>query len=321
MVHYAQSSKPEVSVAQSAFAGAVSGAVTRAIAQPLDVLKIRFQLQLEPIRNGSKYSSVLQAVSSIVKEEGISTLWSGHIPAQMLSISFGVVQFSVYEKLTQMYQKTDPQFYIANKHWINFSNGAIAATFATITSYPFDTVRTRLIAEQKTNKAYRGFTDALFTMIRREGPISLFKGLVPTVAQIAPYAGIQFAVYKLFTDNILNKIAFFQRSTNMNSTIETSIIANAFAGSMAGFVSKTAVYPFDVIKKRLQIQGFQEHRKAFGRQMYCRGTVHCIFLTISEEGFLALYKGYGPSILKAVVVSALHFTVYDEIKHIILSIR
>ena len=33
-----------------AIAGAVSGCLTRAILSPVDVLKIRFQLQLEPIK-------------------------------------------------------------------------------------------------------------------------------------------------------------------------------------------------------------------------------------------------------------------------------
>lgn len=319
MVYYTKNSLPEIAVAQSAIAGGVAGSVTRAIAQPLDVLKIRLQLQLEPIRKGSKYSSLLQTVSSIVKEEGIATLWSGHVPAQLLSVSFGAVQFSAYESLTQSCQETDLQFYSNNKHWLNFSNGAVAASLATIISYPFDTVRTRLIAEQKTSKVYKGFIDALLSMTRHEGPSSLFKGIVPTIAQIAPNAGIQFFIYKLFTENILSSLSFFQRSKNIGSAIETSVVANVIAGSMAGLVSKTCVYPFDIIKKRLQIQGFQQHRKGFGQQMYCRGTLHCFILTINKEGFFALYKGYGPSLLKAVIVSALHFTVYDEIKHIILN--
>lgn len=311
----------KISVIESAFAGGAAGAVTRAIAQPLDVLKIRFQLQTEPIRAGSKYSSILQAVSSIIREEGINALWSGHVPAQLLSITYGLLQFSAFEKLSLICQKSDPEFYITHKHALNFCNGAIAATIATVASFPFDTVRTRLIAEQKTNKAYNGFLNAFNSMVKNEGTRSLFKGLIPTIAQIAPHAGIQFAIYKLFTENILTKIEFFQRANTMSSAIESSLTANLLAGSIAGFVSKTAIYPFDVVKKRLQIQGFQQHRFNFGKQIYCKGSLHCIRLTISEEGLLALYKGYGPSMLKAVLVSALHFTVYDETKNFILSLR
>ncbi|KAG6455144.1 mitochondrial thiamine pyrophosphate carrier-like [Manduca sexta] len=321
MVQLVQYSDSKISVWQSAFAGGLAGAFTRAVAQPLDVLKIRFQLQIEPIssKKGSKYSSMMQAIVAIVKDEGFCTLWSGHVPAQLLSISYGILQFSTFEKLTQLCQKSDHDFYIAHSHWINFNNGAIAATIATIASFPFDTVRTRLIAEEKTRKAYKGFIHAFSTMAKREGPSALFKGLVPTLGQIAPHAGIQFAVYKLFTDNLLRQIEYFQRDTI--GTSECSLMANLIAGSIAGVVAKTMIYPFDLVKKRLQIQGFQQHRQNFGKQMYCNGLLHCIKLTITEEGFLALYKGYGPSMLKAVLVSALHFAVYDEIKHLMLKMQ
>ncbi|XP_034831305.1 mitochondrial thiamine pyrophosphate carrier-like [Maniola hyperantus] len=318
MGHLLQNIESKISVTQSAIAGGAAGAVTRAIAQPLDVLKIRFQLQTEPIQQGSKYSSILQALRSIVREEGVSALWSGHIPAQLLSVTYGIIQFSTFERLSQTCQQMDLEFYLTHKHWVTFSNGAIAATVATILSFPFDTVRTRLIAEKKTCKAYKGFLNAFTLMVRNEGARALYKGITPTIAQIAPHAGIQFAVYKLFTEHIFNRINFFQRSKNVSEVVESSLIANVLAGGFAGFVSKTAIYPFDVIKKRLQIQGFQQYRKDFGRQIYCNGSIHCIKLTIAEEGFLALYKGFGPSILKAVFVSALHFAVYDEIKYLIL---
>ncbi|CAH0398627.1 unnamed protein product [Chilo suppressalis] len=310
----------EATVFQSALAGGVAGGLTRAIAQPLDVLKIRFQLQLEPIKSesNSKYKSVAQAVASIVKEEGLASLWSGHVPAQFLSITYGIVQFSIFEKLTQLSRRSDPQFFKHNKHWFNFTNGGVAATVATIASFPFDTLRTRLIAHNKSLGVYKGFTHAFLTMIKTEGISSLYKGLFPTLGQIAPHAGVQFAIYKLFTDNFLNRIAYFQRRNSVAGTVESTLLANLLAGSIAGFVAKTTIYPFDVVKKRLQIQGFQRHRESYGRQIYCRGFLNCIELTIVEEGFLALYKGYVPTILKAVLVSALHFAVYDEVKHFLL---
>ena len=82
----------------SLVAGSVSGALTRLFTCPLDVLKIRFQLQLEPISQvcrtissfsyrievgcvrgqlsqSSKYRSVLDAVRTILREEGIRAFW------------------------------------------------------------------------------------------------------------------------------------------------------------------------------------------------------------------------------------------------------
>ena len=53
------------------------------------------QLQIEPISrmtSASKYSSIHQAARRIVQEESIFALWKGHVPAQVLSVVYGVVQ-------------------------------------------------------------------------------------------------------------------------------------------------------------------------------------------------------------------------------------
>lgn len=58
----------------NAMAGALAGCIARFVVGPLDVLKIRFQVQLEPIATSgvkSKYTSLHQALVTIVKEEGI----------------------------------------------------------------------------------------------------------------------------------------------------------------------------------------------------------------------------------------------------------
>lgn len=81
-------------------AGAVSSALTRATCQPLDVLKIRFQLQMESLPE-VKYRSLFGAVRVILAEEGVTAFWKGHLPAQYLSITYGLCQFGAFEALTK----------------------------------------------------------------------------------------------------------------------------------------------------------------------------------------------------------------------------
>ena len=78
MVGYDPNSPSTIPKYVYAASGAASGFATRLLTQPLDVLKIRFQLQIEPIKRNattSKYRNVGQAFRLIVREEGISALW------------------------------------------------------------------------------------------------------------------------------------------------------------------------------------------------------------------------------------------------------
>lgn len=61
-----------------------------------------FELQEEPMRGSmrGKYSGLLQASYLIWKEENVVAFWKGHIPAQGLSAVYGIVQFAVFESLT-----------------------------------------------------------------------------------------------------------------------------------------------------------------------------------------------------------------------------
>ncbi|RLU24974.1 hypothetical protein DMN91_003065 [Ooceraea biroi] len=287
-----------------AIAGAAGGFITRFLCQPLDVIKIRFQLQVEPIskHDVSKYKSVLQAFVLIPREEGISALWKGHVPAQLLSIVYGMVQFYSYNVCMKMMQR-EPGMKRWN-HSMHFIAGASAGSIATIVSFPFDTIRTRLVAQSNNRQIYNGVLHSCSMILRQESPRVFFSGLLPTLLQIAPHTGLQFAFYAFFTD-------FYRKHTS--GTEKTSVYNSILSGSAAGLIAKTIVYPFDLTRKRLQIQGFQRGRVGFGKFFQCNGLLDCLRVTVREEGVRGLFKGLVPSQVKAAATTALHFTVYEQV--------
>lgn len=312
MVGFDPEAKKKLSKGEHGTAGAVSGAVTRFFCQPLDVIKIRFQLQVEPLNHlcrGSKYWSVSQAACCIVKEEGVLALWKGHIPGQVLSIVYGFVQFISFEVLTQQTWYLLPHLqHDVYRPMVHFVCGGIAGPLATVFSFPSDVVRTRLVAQGEP-KVYKNIVHACTAIYTHEGPRSFFKGLSPTLVQIAPHTGAQFACYNILT-TIWKKTV--QQTSGDGEYVYLSGTGSLLCGSLAGICAKTFVYPLDVARKRLQIQGFQHGRVGFGKDFTCLGLLDCFWRTVRGETLMGLYKGLWPSILKAAFTTALHFGIYEQ---------
>ncbi|XP_072414234.1 mitochondrial thiamine pyrophosphate carrier isoform X1 [Chiloscyllium punctatum] len=286
-----------------AVAGSLSGLLTRVLINPLDVIKIRFQLQIEKLslfEPGAKYHGILQATNTIFREEGLQAFWKGHIPAQLLSISYGAVQFVSFEFLTKLVHNA--MLYDSRIPIAHFVCGGLAACSATVTVQPLDTLRTRFVAQGEP-KIYRSLWHAIVTMYRKEGPLSFYRGLTPTLVAVFPYAGFQFAFYNIFQH--ISEWAVPSREAWMVN------VENLMCGSCAGVISKTLTYPFDLLKKRLQVEGFEQARMAFGQVQTYNGFLDCAYQVARTEGLRGLFKGLSPSMLKAAVSTGFTFFWYE----------
>ncbi|XP_014807975.1 PREDICTED: mitochondrial thiamine pyrophosphate carrier [Calidris pugnax] len=292
-----------VSSAEAAAAGSASGFVTRVLVSPLDVIKIRFQLQIEQLSSrspGAKYHGILQAVQRIFQEEGLKAFWKGHVPAQFLSVGYGAVQFMAFESLTKLVH--DVTSYDARDSFVHFVCGGLAACTATVAVQPVDTLRTRFAAQGEP-KIYRNLRHAVVTMYHTEGPRTFYRGLTPTIIAIFPYAGLQFSFY-----NILQHFSEWMIPAEGK---KGGNVKNLVCGSCAGIISKTLTYPFDLFKKRLQVGGFEHARAAFGQVRMYRGLLDCVRQIMREEGPGGFFKGLSPSLLKAAVSTGLIFFWYE----------
>jgi len=132
-------------------AGVTSGIVTRAIITPLDVLKIRFQLQTTAKSNHAKYQNLLQASRLILKEEGLSAFWKGHLPAQMFSMLYGGLQFATFQYLTKTVHDFNPhlQEKLGSKAFIHLPCGSVSGSIGRLVSHPLDVLRTRFAAQKE----------------------------------------------------------------------------------------------------------------------------------------------------------------------------
>lgn len=88
-------------------AGGTTGALAVVFAQPTDVVKVRFQAQIQLPEDSSlkRYSSTTDAYRIIAKNEGVRGLWKGifiwkvlkHVPKHLfLDISAANISFNLY---------------------------------------------------------------------------------------------------------------------------------------------------------------------------------------------------------------------------------
>ena len=123
----------------TAVAGGIAGLISRFVIAPLDVIKIRLQLQTT---RGKTYRGAIHAARTIVAHEGVTALWKGNIPAELLYVSYSMVQFVAYREAHVLLEKAE-----VSNSYRSFLAGAGAGTCATLVTYPLDLLRTRFAAQ------------------------------------------------------------------------------------------------------------------------------------------------------------------------------
>ncbi|KAJ4967865.1 hypothetical protein NE237_014566 [Protea cynaroides] len=307
-----------------AAAGAIAGGISRTVTSPLDVIKIRFQVQLEPttswalvrrnVYGTSKYTGILQATKDIFREEGVQGFWRGNVPALLMVMPYTAIQFMVLHRLKTFASgssKTEDHIHLS-PYW-SYLSGALAGCAATVGSYPFDLLRT-ILASQGEPKIYPTMRLALMDIVRNRGVRGLYAGLSPTLVEIIPYAGLQFGTYDTFKRWAMAWNRFRSSRVNSASKDESPSSFQLFiCGLAAGTCAKAVCHPLDVVKKRFQIEGLRRHPKYGARvepQAY-RNMYDALRQIVQMEGWAGLYKGIVPSIVKAAPAGAVTFVAYE----------
>lgn len=79
--------------------------------------------------------------------------------------------------------------------WETIAVGALSGGLAAVATTPFDVIKTRMMTAPQGRPV--SMTMVAFSILRREGPLGLFKGAVPRFFWIAPLGAMNFAGYEL----------------------------------------------------------------------------------------------------------------------------
>lgn len=282
----------------NAVAGAAAGAGARLVVAPLDLLRIRMQLQSDGCSN------MFELVKEIRHTEGgFQSLFRGNLSATYLWVAYSAVQFGVYASLSDLLTGNN----VIPSAAIAFCAGAGGGVCATLATYPLDICRTTFAAkglstttEMTSRRPPRTIGEFTVTLYNQKGILGFFAGSRPAILGIIPYMGLNFGIYDILVKQKTDGAALFN---------------SGLAGAISGSLSKLVVYPLDTVKKRLQAQAF------FAGQRHYKGMWDCFHTMTTTEGARSLYKGLVPSVLKNAVATSLSFTFFTCAKDILQSIH
>jgi len=154
---------------------------------------------------------------------------------------------------------------------------------------------------------------AFRTISRTEGIAGFYSGLGPTLLVAVPNFAISYTIYGTLKEHVLDDDLFYNlRAVDAdNGEPKLGFQLTLFCGALSGAVSTLVTFPFDTIRRRMQIQNLHvpEADRLTARQQ-------AIGL-IEREGFFAIYRGLTPEIIKVIPMVGTMFVVYEFAKDVL----
>ncbi|PPD71529.1 hypothetical protein GOBAR_DD31574 [Gossypium barbadense] len=309
------------------WAGAVAAMVSRTFIAPLERLK------LEYIVRGEK-RSFIELIKWIAASEGLKGFWKGNFLNILRTAPFKAINFYAYDIYRSQLLKLSGNEEATNSE--RFLAGAAAGITATLLCLPMDTcsykgypppdrshlfdlfglsalfkIRTVMVAPG--GEALGGLIGAFCHMIQTEGFFSLYKGLVPSIISMAPSGAVFYGVYDILKSAYLHSPEGRKRIQDMKQggqelnafeQLELGPVRTLLYGAIAGACSEAATYPFEVVRRHLQMQV---------RATKLGALATCVKI-VQQGGISALYAGLIPSLLQVLPSAAISYLVYEFMK-------
>ncbi|RZF40586.1 hypothetical protein LSTR_LSTR007469 [Laodelphax striatellus] len=298
---------------------------------PLDLAKVRLQVQSGAKGSGLKYKSLLHTIKTVAKEEGPRALYKGLVPGLQRQMCFASVKFGLYDSVKDFYLGllhgtsssseslasllfsspsseiiASPHSFIVLKKAEEGSNvmvriaaGLTTGFLAVFVAQPTDVVKIRFQASQGVIGEHRSVAKEYATIVKQEGVAGLWKGTTPNCLRNGFINCGEIVVYDSVKD-------FFIKKQIMND----NVYCHFSSGAIAGFCATVIASPFDVIKTRYMSAAKGEY-----------SSVTHVALETLKEGPLAFYKGFFPSFYRIATWNIVLWISFEQLKILTRKVR
>jgi solute carrier family 25 (adenine nucleotide translocator) protein 4/5/6/31 len=280
--------------------GGVSAAVSKTLAAPIELIKLRLQNMDAMMKAGTletPYAGISDCASRIMKEEGFKSLWKGNGTNVLRYFPTQALNFSFKDYFKRLFGKSKEK----DGYWIwfagNLASGGAAGSASLTFVYSLDYARTRLSNDLKSakkggEKQFKGLFDVYKKTIATDGIAGLYRGFVISCVGIIIYRGLYFGIFDSIKP-ILPK--------SMKDNLFITFLLGWGVTVGAGLAS----YPIDTIRRRMMMTS--------GEGEKYKGSIDCGTKIIATEGWKSLFKGAGANILRGVAGAGV-LALYDRLQ-------
>ncbi|KAF5749743.1 Dicarboxylate carrier 2 [Tripterygium wilfordii] len=314
--------------------GFVEGGIASIIAgcstHPLDLIKVRMQLQgenaapkpaVQTLRpalafpNGGAQATTTTHVAPpparlgpvavgarIIQQDGVAALFSGVSATVLRQTLYSTTRMGLYDILKQKWTDPETRVMPLSKKIVA---GLVAGGIGAAVGNPADVAMVRMQADGRLPPAlrrnYKSVFDAITRMAKQEGITSLWRGSSLTVNRAMLVTASQLASYDQFKETILAK-----------GIMKDGLGTHVTASFAAGFVAAVASNPVDVIKTRVMNMKVEA-----GQAPPYAGALDCAMKTVKAEGPMALYKGFIPTISRQGPFTIVLFVTLEQVRKLL----
>ncbi|KAK7692198.1 hypothetical protein QCA50_003822 [Cerrena zonata] len=289
-------------------AGTTGGVAQVLVGQPFDIVKVRMQTAPK-----GTYQGMLDCAGGILKNEGPLAFYKGTLTPLLgigvcVSIQFAALEYSkrFFAQRNLANGKGGADGSVLSSSQL-FASGVAAGLANGGVSGPVEHIRIRLQTQSAINPTYSGPWDAIKKIYSSSGIAGIYKGQVVTLWREATGYGVYFWAYE--------KLMQREIATKGIRREQVSPAKAVLFGAAAGYVLWAVIIPIDMIKSRMQTDGFS----AADGQKY-KSTIDCVRTVWRTEGISAFTRGLGPILIRSPFANGATFLGFEMASRLLNSL-
>jgi solute carrier family 25 citrate transporter 1 len=187
--------KGKVSMTAGLLAGVGAGVLESVlVVAPMETVKTRLINSGKGLMDGAQF---------IMAKEGLGGFYKGVSATIAKSASNQGIRFIVFNQYKNVMVDNPSKDKLSPAQALG--GGMLAGLVGCLGNTPVDVLKSRMQGLEASR--YESLLHCATTMVKEEGPMSLYKGLLPRMARVLPGQGIIFASYSIISDSLKERIA------------------------------------------------------------------------------------------------------------------